>query len=92
MAIKQSMRVLGARCFNDVIEGQKHDFTKLNVQMDMPDKENCVGMDSVALPFGTSANFERLKNIKFPCDMELELAITTKGMNVVNFVPPRVPV
>ncbi|MEZ0208931.1 MAG: hypothetical protein ACAH17_02025 [Candidatus Paceibacterota bacterium] len=85
--MKLQFTVLGARKFNDTIEGQKHDFTKLNVAMDMPDTDNAAGQNVVEMKWGTHENFAQIKDVSFPCVFELDVNPTTKGFEVLGAKP-----
>lgn len=88
MKFKTNATILGARRFNDTVEGTKHDFTKVRVSMPVPDgNRNEVGFNSVEMVFGTHENFMRFENLIFPCEAEIELMATTKGYEFLNFKP-----
>jgi hypothetical protein len=89
--MKMQLHVLGMRCFNDTVEGQKYDFTKMNVVMDMPDKPNMRGKNAVEIAFGDSSNFEKLKDAAFPGDFDLDLNITSKGYEILDAKPVAKP-
>lgn len=86
--MKMQFLVLGARMFNDTVDGQKHDFTKLAVVMDFPDSnKNAVGQNSVELNWGTHENFHSIKDLQYPCQFELDVNPTTKGLELVSAKP-----
>lgn len=89
MEMKAQMQVLGAKFFNDTMEGQKHDFTKLFVAMPVSEQESgtygSVGQNVVEMKFGKSDEFQKLKHLPFPLQAELSLKLTTKGYEVVGF-------
>jgi len=88
MKFTQRLVVLGARHFNDSIEGQKHDFTKLRVQMDVPDASKTeVGKNVTEMLWGDHENFIKVKHLPFPVEMELSLNATTKGFEVLDCKP-----
>lgn len=81
MKVKITATVLGARKFNDVVDGVKYDFTKLNVQMPVSTTSgNEVGFNTEVIPYGDHSNYEQLKNLPFPVEAELDVELTTKGM------------
>lgn len=81
MKAKINVTVLGARKFNDVVDGVKYDFTKLNVQMPVSTVSgNEVGYNVEVIPFGDHSNFEQMKSLPFPVEAELDIELTTKGM------------
>lgn len=86
--MKMQMLVAGVRKFNDTIEGQKHDFTKLVVIMDMPDNGNALGQNAVEMTYGKHENFVQFSEVKqWPCMMELDVNPTTKGFEVLSAKP-----
>lgn len=90
--MKLQFNVLGARKFNDTVEGQKHDFTKLVVAMDMPETENAAGQNAVEMRWGTHENFASIKDVNFPCMFELDVNPTTKGFEVISAKPVAIQV
>lgn len=88
MKIQQRMTVLGARHFNDSVEGQKHDFTKLRVQLDVPESSKYeVGKNVSEMVWGDHENFAKIKHLPFPVEMELTMNATTKGFEVLDCKP-----
>lgn len=88
MQFTQKFTVLGARHFNDSIEGQKHDFTKLRVQMEVPgaSKLEC-GFNASEWAWGDHENYGKIKHLPFPVEMELTVQATTKGFEVLAAKP-----
>jgi hypothetical protein len=85
MNMKQVFKVLGGKAFKGTIDGQTFDSTKLFVLMPVSDRAGTeVGYNSAPLPFGLASNFDQIKGLPFPCDLELEVAVTTKGFEVVS--------
>ncbi|MFL9709352.1 hypothetical protein [Methylobacillus sp. Pita1] len=86
MQFKSKVTVLGARFFNDVVEGTKHDFTKIHVVMPVSTSAGSeVGFNAQTITFGTSTNFEKLKQLPYPVEAELDLEMTTKGIVCQGF-------
>lgn len=86
--MKMPFLVLGARCFNDTVDGQHHDFTKLAVVMDFPDSnKNAVGQNAVELNWGDHKNFATIKDLSYPCQFELDVNPTIKGLELVGAKP-----
>lgn len=89
MEMKAQVQVLGAKFFNDTMEGQKHDFTKLFVVMPVSEQDaatyGSVGHNVVEMKFGKSDEFQKLKHLSFPLHAELSLKLTTKGYEIVGF-------
>lgn len=87
--MRQKMRVLGVRRFNDTVEGTKHDFTKVVVETQFNDSDDKAGFDAVHIPFGKSDNFDKLRNLPFPLDAELDIEMTTSGFVCKGFHLPQ---
>lgn len=86
MNVKQVFRVLGAKGFKGTVDGTNYDSTKLYVEMPVSEKNGTeVGFNGVSLPFGKEEEFQKLKGLPFPLQAELELAVTTKGLEVLGF-------
>lgn len=86
MQFKSKVTVLGARFFNDVVEGTKHDFTKIHVVMPVSTSAGSeVGFNAQTITYGTSENFEKFKNLAYPIEAELDLEMTTKGIVCQGF-------
>ncbi len=86
MKFKTKAVILGARKFNDEVEGTKYDFTKVRVQMPVPDgAQNEVGFNVVEMAYGTHENFAKLEKLNFPVEVELDLTATSKGYDFNGF-------
>lgn len=86
MKFKSQFMVLGAKGFRGTVEGTAYDSTKLYVVMDVSEKNGTeVGQNAAALPFGKCEEFDRLKELPFPLQAELEISATTKGYEVLSF-------
>ncbi len=89
--MQQKMLVLGARRFNDSVDGKTYNFTKLRIAYPVPrNSENECG---VACPpndalFGKADSYDELiKRFKFPCECLLDLEVTSKGVDVFDIQP-----
>lgn len=86
--IKAIYQVLGAKGFKGNVDGTDYDSCKLYVLMDVSDKAGTeVGFNASPLAFGKSDEFHKLKHLTFPLQAELEMKLTTKGMEIVGFTP-----
>lgn len=86
MEVKANLLVLGAKSFKGDVEGKPYDSTTLFVVMDVSERNgNSVGQNVVEMKFGKSEEFERLRHLPFPVQLELSLRLTTKGYEVVGF-------
>jgi len=89
--MEMQLNVLGAKSFNDTVDGTSYDNTKLFIML--PEKSvesavrNVVGFNAIDIPFGTSAEYVKnnLANIKYPCKAICDIEITTKGMSCNSF-------
>lgn len=88
MKVKAEVTVVGARMFNDSVEGQTYDFTKIRVMMPVPDAaDNQCGFDVIDMPFGSHKEFDKLKDLNYPVKAELDLVATSKGYECQGFKP-----
>ncbi len=88
MKVKQTLQVLGAKGFKGNVDGTNYDSTKLYVVMPVSEKNGTeAGFNAVPLAFGKEDEYQKLKNLPFPVEAELELLMTTKGLEVVGFKP-----
>lgn len=87
--MQQKLRVLGARKFNDSVEGKTYNFTKLRIELPVPrNAENEMGCNVVEALYGKADAYEELRrDYKFPCECFVDLEVTSKGMDVLNIEP-----
>ena len=91
MKIKMNLTVLGSKAFNDTVDGNKYDTTKLIVLIDQKkndsDRISNIGFESVDVPFETSAEFKKHKLIDapYPHIAECDVEITNKGMTALSY-------
>ena len=73
--------LLGAKQFKGEIDGNKIDSCTVLVASPMPSNGNAVGFTAASMKFGDSHNFEKLKNLKFPCagDVTVAMEFQVKG-------------
>lgn len=72
--------VRGMKKFNDEVEGQRYDFTKLFIESDLDEsKGTAKGQTCVEYEFGTSEEFDKMKNYPFPFPATLEIELVTNG-------------
>lgn len=96
--MEQQLTVVGAKSFNDTVDGNKYNNTKLFVMLPekvvSSDARNVVGFNVVNMEFGTSEEFIKngLAKIKYPCQAILDVEMTTKGYacNGFKLVPAKV--
>lgn len=86
--MKQTLKAVGVTHFKGNIEGRDYDHTKIRVLMPVATSQtNQRGYDVLDLPFGTSENFAKLQGLKFPIDLDCDIELTTKGMEVSTAAP-----
>lgn len=84
--MKGIYRVLGAKGFKGTVDGQSFDSTKLYVELPVSERAGTeVGYNAAPVPFGKADEFEKLKGLPFPIKAELDLEMTTKGMECHAF-------
>lgn len=84
--------VLGAKKFKGNVEGVDYDSTTIFLRMRQDDSKGmAVGFAGQELKFGDSTNFDKIKNMVFPFEAEVELETITTGKQmktiVVDFRP-----
>lgn len=87
--MEMKIRVLGARCFNDEVEGKRYNFTKLRLEMPVPrNAQNEFGTNIVEANYGDAVNFDQIKAMgKFPMECLVDLEPSSKGFDVVSLKP-----
>jgi len=75
--------LLGAKQFKGEIDGNKIDSCTVLVASPMPSNGNAVGFTAASMKFGDSHNFEKLKNLKFPCAVDVTVAMESTGKGLV---------
>ncbi|MDR8236486.1 hypothetical protein FPK75_25090, partial [Acinetobacter baumannii] len=66
MQFKTTITVLGAKSSKGEFNGKPYDSTTIFFQAELQDGDNFVGQVGEQIRWGTSANFEKLKGLKFP--------------------------
>lgn len=75
--------LLGAKQFKGEIDGNKIDSCTVLVASPMPLNGNAVGFIAASMKFGDSHNFEKLKNLKFPCEADVTVAMESTGKGLL---------
>lgn len=84
-------KVVGAKSFNDSVDGVKYNTTTLQVMMKekqvSSEVRNVSGYNVVPMTFGLSDEFtkNKLGDLKYPIDAMLEVEPTTKGFICTGF-------
>lgn len=91
MLFKTSMTVLGAKSSKGSFEGKAYDSTTVFYQADLQDGENFAGQLGVSIKWGTSVNFEKIKNLSYPFNAEATLEQVSNGSTTTLIVKDLVP-
>lgn len=80
MQVKSQLDVVGVKKFQGNIEGVAYDSTTVFVLMELDESRDAAkGKAAAEFKFGTSAEFDRLAQMRFPFRADVELEITTTG-------------
>ena len=72
MKFTTEVTVTGAKQYNNVIDGVKHDFTKLFVMTELSDQSG-VGQATVEYKWGTSDNYKKIQDKDFPISAKAQM-------------------
>ena len=75
--------LLGAKKFKGEIDGNNIDSCTVLVASPMPDNGNTVGFTVASMKYGESINFDKLKNVKFPCAADITVSMESTGKGLV---------
>lgn len=85
------MTVLGAKSSKGSFEGKAYDSTTVFYQADLQEGENFAGQLGVSIKWGTSVNFEKIKNLSYPFNAEATLEQVSNGSTTTLIVKDLVP-
>lgn len=91
MLFKTPMTVLGAKSSKGSFEGKAYDSTTVFYQADLQEGENFAGQLGVSIKWGTSVNFEKIKNLSYPFNAEATLEQVSNGSTTTLIVKDLVP-
>lgn len=91
MLFKTQMTVLGAKSSKGSFEGKAYDSTTVFYQADLQDGENFAGQLGVSIKWGTSANFEKIKNLSYPFNAEATMEQVSNGSTQTLIIKDLVP-
>ena len=91
MKFTTEVTVTGAKQYNNVIDGVKHDFTKLFVMTELSDQSG-VGQATVEYKWGTSDNYKKIQDKDFPFLAKASMEIVTTGTRQSTIVHDITPV
>ncbi|WP_153111052.1 hypothetical protein [Propionivibrio limicola] len=84
----QRYQVLGCKGFKGEVEGTNYDSTTLYVVMPVSKKAGTeAGFNVTPMKYGKEEEFQKIKGLPFPIMAELEIELTTKGAECVDFKP-----
>jgi len=81
--------ITGVKCFNNTVDGQTHNFTKIYVMTDLGDSG--FGSATVEYKWGTADNIKKIQDLPFPINAQIQMEIVTNGnkqMTIVHDVSP----
>lgn len=95
MLFKSNITVLGAKSSKGTFEGNNYDSTTVFYQSDLQEGENFAGQVGVSIKWGTSANFEKIKNLDFPFNADVTMEQVSNGnkqtLILKDLVPEKAP-
>jgi len=78
--------VLGCKGFKGDVEGQHYDSSTLYVKFPVSKRAGTeAGFNAKEVKFGTESEFQKMKGLPFPIIAELDIEITTKGIECLGF-------
>ena len=92
MRYESQILVLGAKSSKGQFDGKPYDSTTIFYQADLQKGENFVGHVGTDVKWGLSANFEKIKNLKYPFTAEGTFQQVSNGRNTVTILEDLVPV
>ena len=91
MQFNSTITVLGAKSSKGTFEGKAYDSTTVFYQSDLQEGENFAGQVGVSIKWGTSANFEKIKNLSFPFNAQATLEQVSNGNTQTLILKDLVP-
>lgn len=80
MQMKARLTVMGAKFFNDTVDGQKYDNTKVFIQTPMNEQTGtAVGFAAAEYQWGTSDNYAKIKGLSYPFEADCVIEMVTNG-------------
>lgn len=91
MQFKTTITVLGAKSSKGEFNGHAYDSTTIFFQAELQESDNFVGQVGEQIRWGTSANFDKIKNLKFPLNAEATMEQVSNGKSMVTILKDLVP-
>ncbi|MBN6532965.1 hypothetical protein JZM40_15125 [Acinetobacter pittii] len=93
MQFKSTMVVLGAKSSKGEFQGRSYDSTTVFYKADLQEGDNFVGEVGESIKWGTSANFEKIKNLEFPLTADVTMEQVSNGKSsalvLLDLVPQK---
>ncbi len=86
MQYESTIVVLGAKSSKGEFNGRPFDSTTIYYQADLASGENFAGMVGTEIKWGTSFNFEKIKNLKFPFTAKGKFEQVSNGRAMVTIL------
>ena len=91
MLFKSTMVVLGAKSSKGEYNGNPYDSTTIFYKADLQEGDNFAGEIGEQLKWGTSANFQKIKDLTFPLVAEATLQQVSNGKSMITIIKDLVP-
>lgn len=91
MQFKAQLVVLGAKSSKGEFNGRPYDSSIVYYQTDLQEGENFAGQVGTEIKWGSSANFEKIKNQKFPFMADCVLEQVSNGKSTVTILKELIP-
>lgn len=91
MQFKSQMVVMGAKSSKGDYQGVAYDKTIIYYKADLQDGDNFVGEIGEEIRWGTSANFEKIKNLEFPLVADVTMEQVSNGKSSMLVLLDLVP-
>ena len=91
MLFKSTITVLGAKSSKGTFEGKAYDSTTIFYQSDLQEGENFAGQVGVSIKWGTSLNFQKVKDLVFPFNADVSMEQVSNGSSQTLILKDLVP-
>ena len=91
MLFKSTITVLGAKSSKGTFEGKPYDSTTIFYQSDLQEGENFAGQVGVSIKWGTSLNFQKVKDLVFPFNADVSMEQVSNGSSQTLILKDLVP-
>ena len=91
MLFENKLVILGAKSSKGEYNGRPFDSTTIYYQATLQDGDNFAGDVGAEIKWGTSANFEKVKNLKFPFTANCKMEQVSNGKSMVTILRDLIP-